>query len=204
MTAQIDDLVHFGGTAYALAGIAREGGQLFDPDEHKLHPDGVCSACWRGYLAQYAVRDDALVLDELVIGLPESERDCRVFDRPFEPLPKRDEDDHGIESWFTHTLSGVPVPLEFTGGLLLAREFIDELYVHMGFHPAWKYREVRELVFDAGKLAAAHDRSADMAEARKRFAGSDMPTGENERDVRQWIERVFDRDYFRRASGGVL
>ena len=45
----------------------------------------------------------------------------------------------------------------------LADGFIQNLYVHMGFHPAWKYREVHELLFEDGRLLHAQDRSAAMA-----------------------------------------
>lgn len=53
--------------------------------------------------------------------------------------------------------SGQEVAYEFkdvplSGGLLLGEGFIQELYVHMGFHPAWKYLHVIELIFEGGQL----------------------------------------------------
>lgn len=44
----------------------------------------------------------------------------------------------------------VPIPL--SGGLLLGEGFIQELYAHMGFHPAWKCLHVIELIFEGGQL----------------------------------------------------
>ena len=39
-------------------------------------------------------------------------------------------------------------------------------YLNMGFQPAWLYRTVYEVAFDAGRLTAAHDRSTALAEVR--------------------------------------
>ena len=35
--------------------------------------------------------------------------------------------------------------------MLACEGFIDALYVHMGFHPAWKFEHVEELIFE-GKV----------------------------------------------------
>ena len=46
---------------------------------------------------------------------------------------------------FNNQYADVNYPIAYTGGLLLARGFIQKLYEHMGFHPAWKYEQVIEL-----------------------------------------------------------
>ncbi len=46
------------------------------------------------------------------------------------------------------TDSNLPAPISFTGGLPIAADFIQELYVHLGFHPAWKFREVHGIILD--------------------------------------------------------
>jgi len=89
--------------------------------------------------------------------------------------------------------------LEYSGGLLLADGFISELYVHMGFHPAWKYERVIELVFAAGILRAEYDRSVQVADIRKQMASiagqephKGMPSRE---EIAKFVERAFDRRY---------
>src|SRR6185369_6985257 len=89
--------------------------------------------------------------------------------------------------------------LEYSGGLLLADGFIRELYVHMGFHPAWKYEHVVELVFEGGILRAEHDRSARVAEIRRQMVSESeqeprkgMPSRE---EIAKFVERAFDRRY---------
>ena len=98
---------------------------------------------------------------------------------------------------FEYQYENLDMTVPFTGGLLLAKGFIRELYVHMGFHPAWKYETVHELVFESGKLVEERDVSARLAEVRKRMR--DMPPeGDADhppRGTMAWIEECFSLDY---------
>src|SRR5262249_28106356 len=136
------------------AGINGEG--LFDPAEHGMKPVGISTACWRGFVCAYRVEDQALILDNLSVHLAGSAPDLfGIRPNQFEAGVNYEDLSHKVP---------------YTGGLLIAREFIKELYVHMGFHPAWKYREVHELVFENGTLIQQADRSDEMAELRHRIA----------------------------------
>lgn len=90
-------------------------------------------------------------------------------------------------------------PQTYTGGLLLATGFIRALYVHMGFHPAWKYEKVVELMFEGGMLQKACDRSAEMAELRNLVLAQaehgDARARRSDASIRKFIERAFDRRY---------
>jgi len=68
ITAQIPDLFLFENEEYALAGV---NGELFIPEKWGMHPIGMCSANWKGYLVIYALQDDKLVLNQLRITLGE-------------------------------------------------------------------------------------------------------------------------------------
>jgi hypothetical protein len=196
MTAQINDLFRFRGREYAVAGISE--GELFDPSLLDLKPAGTCTACWRGYQAVFGVSHARLVLDALHVNLlmpgeGYQRQDGPVINgvSPTGPRPKYD--------WFNNHYEGLDYHLEYTGGLLLADGFVQELYVHMGFHPAWKYKTVIELIFDAGILVQEFDRSERMAEIRNMVLESRtesdsarMPTAE---DITRFVERAFDRRY---------
>jgi hypothetical protein len=196
MTAQINDTFRYRGREYAVAGISE--GELFDPALLDLKPAGACSACWRGYQAVFALAGSRLVLDALHVNLL---KPGEGFEREEGPLingvkpggPRRKHD------WFNNRYEGLDYHLEHTGGLLLADGFIRELYVHMGFHPAWKYERVVELIFEGGALRREYDRSERMAEIRQRFAEAHAegqsgrpPTQE---EIARFIERAFDRSY---------
>jgi len=71
----------------------------------------------------------------------------------------------------------------------------------MGFHPAWKYQAVIELVVDAGMLKKEFDRSERMAEVRERMTaalGQSSSAGTPDTDASaRFVERAFDRTYRR-------
>jgi hypothetical protein len=61
----------------------------------------------------------------------------------------------------------VPVPI--TGGMLLGHGFISSTYVHMGFHPAWKFETVIELLLEGGVVTGTMDRSDEISVIRQRI-----------------------------------
>jgi hypothetical protein len=150
MTGQIPDRVVYQEREYALAGIGGQG--LFDPTEHGLQVYSITTACWRGYLCEYSVEDDQLFLTALRVGAaaPPDE----LFGAP---VRLGDQ---------AAAYGPIRVRQPFTGGLLLGAGFIEELYVHMGHQPAWKYTEVLELTFDDGRLVAVNDHLQLMARRR--------------------------------------
>jgi hypothetical protein len=186
MTAQFSDPVKYCGRSYSLAG--KNGTGLFDPAAHGLKPVGRCSACWRGFVCTYAVHNRKLLLDAFVVCL----------DGPAPPLfgvaPKPDEGDIRL---FDAVYEELAHPLPYSGGLLLADGFIEDLYVHMGFHPAWKYREVHELVFRDGELVQQTDRSEQIAEFRQELGDTPLEPGRGAKrsDIKRWIEQCFSQEY---------
>ena len=57
----------------------------------------------------------------------------------------------------------------FTGKLRIARGFIDELYVHMGFPKPSAFKTVIDLTFEEGKLKKTKNRSREMKKKRGNF-----------------------------------
>ena len=193
MTAQEPDYVVYRGTKYSLAGIS--DGALWSPESIGIQPSMWSSACWRGYVATYRVCRFVLELHKLQLGYYDRESRSQLVPPAINgcrPIEATDEDDSGI--WLYEPI-GQREP--YTGGLLLALDFIWDLYLHMGFHPAWKYRRVIELVFVSGRLKAAHDRSEAMEQIRKDVASADLSPGvsADEETLTRWIERCFDRKY---------
>jgi len=196
MTAQIDDMFRYNGADFSVTGISR--GELFDPSLLGLNPVGTCTACWRGYQAIFAVSQSHLILDTLQVNLLADGEGYKRQDSPLingvTPTGPRGEYD-----WFNNNYIGLNYHLEYTGGLLLAEGFIDYLYVHMGFHPAWKYTTVIELIFANGILQEEFDRSERMAEIRQKIIESHGETSDphmrTQDEIRDFIERAFDRTY---------
>lgn len=194
MTAQINDMFRYRGVEYSVAGISE--GELFDPAMLDLKPAAASTACWRGYQAVFALSDARLVLDVLRVNLSD-DRETPLINgvKPTSPTESSDF----LGRLFSHDYYGLNYHLDYTGGLLLADGIIRDLYVHMGFHPAWKYETVIELIFDSGSLAREFDRSQAMADTRAAILASrddrkptPMPT---EDEIRELVDRAFDRSY---------
>jgi hypothetical protein len=192
MTAQVSDTVRYRDLGFSLAGINGEG--LFEPAAHGLAPVAISSACWRGYYCTYAVEDGRLLLETVHLGLNAEDR-ARA-ERGNGPLlygtrPRYDE-----PQW-SFAYGGLHAPVAFTGGLLGGREFIQNLYVHMGFHPAWKYRQVHELLFEQGQLREAFDRSGVLEDFRGQIGPEDLEPHQwrDREQLRAWIKRTFSLRY---------
>lgn len=193
MTGQAADVFRYQGVDYDLAGISE--GTLFDPSQFGMDPSSISTACWRGYVAIFTLADSLLILDSLSVCLLEpGERRVRKEGPPLNGVTPTGRE-HGLNNIY----EGVNLHLDYTGGLLFARDFIEELYVHMGFHPAWKYQHVVELIFDGGVLQKEYDRSERIAQIRQRIlesADSDDLEGLTwPGESRNWIACSFDRSY---------
>jgi hypothetical protein len=200
MTAQIADRIHYDGVMYAIAGVC--GGPLFEPQQIGIIPIPTSTACWRGYHCDYTVEDQRLSLSRLVIGIKTGDVKLGrvlIFGREPKLVPhllRRHRDGIGIAP-ADHEIADIREPVKFTGGLLLGNDFLTKLYVHMGFHPAYKYRHVVELVFDEGRMTHAFDRSEQAALIRDQIdktalsdTGSRSTAG-----MQEFIERSFSLDY---------
>lgn len=193
MTAQIPDLFRYREEEYHLAGISE--GKLFEPTDLGLEACGGSTACWRGYQAIYALVDGYVVLDDLKIGLGWEEagvtRKGPTIGGRTPRISKRNM--FGL----TNAYKKLAHRLSYSGGVLLARGFISRLYVHMGFHPAWKYQEVFELVFEEGRLISEGDKSAKMQEVRELLAATAKGPGggASKEEISEFVERAFDRSY---------
>lgn len=164
MTAQINDIVFHSGTKFAITAIAGSG--LFEPCTYGFKPKMMHTACRRGYYLQYQIVNGQLLLAKATINLTgEEEITARKELGPllFGKIPSQTTNRNGWD------YDGLEQPIGFSGGILLGSDFIDDLYVHMGFQYPWKYRLLFEAIFEWGRLLECHDRSAAMAVLRSDF-----------------------------------
>lgn len=189
MTAQIADSVTIDGIEYSIAGV--NGSGLFEPGGVGLEPCAMSTACYRGFICWYALVEDGLVLTRLVLaegtgrhGKPIKSGD-EVMGSPLVRIKG---------GWLegSYEVAGLASVVEFSGGLLLGADFVEATYRHMGYHPAWKYRRVLELVASSGRVTELLDRSEFMAKVRDRVVGGDGLEAES-------IKQTFTLDY--RRSG---
>lgn len=191
MTAQITDRIEIDGITYSLVGI--DGYKLFEPADHELKVVMLHTACWRGFHVLYRIDNGQLLISSVTVGLDDEDRAAvEAGGGPglFGKLPNKQESGYLYE--------GLDAPVSFTGGLLVADKFIQQLYVHMGFHPAWKYEIVKEIVLEKGKVVEMSDRSQAMAQFRRRYENHPLsPDPTDQAIVESFISRTFARKYTR-------
>ena len=91
-----------------------------------------------------------------------------------------------------HEYRDLGLPVQFSGEILAADGLIMELYLHGGFHPAWKYGKNLELQFDKGFLTSTRDVSDIFKEFRHKFVSNDegWPRCTPEDDAKSWLKTV--------------
>ena len=172
MTAQFSDIVYYKQKKYELAAANSEG--LFDPLSLGLKPYPCCTACWNGFLIEYRVAYRKFQLKNLLINLYDYEKKEKTIQKPIAIngiLPETYEDFRGFDTIYQNVRLTIP----YTGKILIARNFIRWLYVHMGYHSAWKYKDVVELQFQEGRLIQEEDLSGEMKDLRSRYGLGSKP-----------------------------
>ena len=177
MTTQFPDRVLYRDHSWILAWTSGTG--LFSPRQHGIEPAASCSACWCGYVCVYRVADRRLLLDRLALNLEGP---------PPVLFGVRPEPDRSTVPLFSAMYNDLQHPVPFSGGLLLGRDRPEWPRSLAGMHPAWKYREVVELVFANGELAEARDCSGPLTAIRR-----EVPCGRLSPDHAAGHEELFRR-----------
>ena len=180
MSAQIPETVILDGRPFDLCGAKGEN-RLFDPRDHGVTPISLTSDCWRGFMSTYLIVDETLYLDGIEIGLDPRDptgRDHELLSELFGNLKLNGSSTPGH-------YENLEYPIAFTGGLLLGRGFVNETYVHMGFHLAYGFRHVVELELNEGQVVTRVDRSREMEEVRMKMLRGDW---DGTQSLPAWIE----------------
>jgi hypothetical protein len=184
MTAQMPDVVRYQDEEYVLVGVRGRG--LFTPKDFGMTPVSVLTSCYRGYWTEYTCDSDTLWLTEMTVSA-QGNRYGEIGG--VEPMVERVPP--------TARYEGIRVESRFTGRLLIAKNLLQEQYVHMGFQKPTAYKTVIELVVEDGKIVEEIDRSDHYAEVRKKMGGEKDapadPTDENE--IQKWISQRFSLEY---------
>lgn len=188
MTAQITDKVLYQGEKHEIVGIKGKG--LINPTNFGLEPVMIHTACYRGFYLQYSVLNDKLLLTRMNVNdgsdsyPPISGIEATVLYYDTRDGEKMERNERVYE--------GLRVPVPFSGGLLIARDFIREMYVHMGFQKPTSFRTVHELLIDNGTITRMIAHSENVAQLRRKMQGQ---SSEPE-DLMGWINDMFSLDYF--------
>ncbi|MCE7748923.1 MAG: hypothetical protein GPJ51_11030 [Candidatus Heimdallarchaeota archaeon] len=179
MTGQIPDSFLYEGEVYSLIGIEEE--EPFSPLDYDIMPEMASTACWRGFVLYYKLDDNYLTLQDMQLNTQEAKKINGV-----KPMKTKD--------MFKFHYQDLNLKLDYTGKLLIARDFIDEMYVHMGFQRPIAFRKVVELDFNNGELLSVNDLSEQMENRRNKSpADGARPKTMKDKDVKNWIKDTFSR-----------
>jgi hypothetical protein len=183
MTGQVPDELIYNESIYSIVGL--KGEFLPEPFDFGFKPVSPNTANWRGFIMTYAIAEEHLLLRRMDLWVKEIDGKPPIIN---EVKPKLEEE--GIVRLIYDNLE---LRTEFTGKILIAKDFINSLYVHMGFQSPLSFETVIELVFQEGKLLSANNFSEKMKKYRKKNI-SDGKRKPN-RDFQAWIARTFSLDY---------
>jgi len=144
MTAQIPDIFIFEDENYDLVYLDGQG--LIIPQDYEMNPRMLHTACYCGFYSTYKIEKRQLIFQSMVIGEVED---------GYKPI-------NGvmpIEDKYHHTYQNVNLLAPFTGTIRLGKDFIQELYIHMGYQKGSAYETLLEFQFDQGDLIEFKDLS---------------------------------------------
>ena len=98
--------------------------------------------------------------------------------------------------FFDYCYNNLSLQTYFTGKLLLAKDFIQSMYVHMGFQRPMAYKTVVELSVENGKITLFKDLSRKIEGDREQDRFKDAnPQSNSKKDIRDWVEKTFSLEY---------
>lgn len=192
MTAQITDTFRYRNRNYNLIGL--HGGELFDPSSVGILPVMMHTACHRGFICTYAFTDEGISLTELI---------TRSHDDEYPEIA-------GVQPTFeagggAAEYTDLRLRVDFSGGILLARDLIRSYYVPLGCQKPHAYKVIKEFLVSNGKVTDVIDHSTWARRMRWRIrwtrwkrggAKQGSPLGDmSSQDYHRFIERAFRLDY---------
>ena len=183
MTGQIPDNVIYKDERYDLVGVKGEG--LYEPFDFGLSPVSPHTANWRGFVSCYEVSDKILTLKDFDVHVRNSNNKFPEINE-VRPIIQG-------EGMVHLKYENLKLKTNYTGTILIARDFIDSMYVHMGFQSPLSFNKVIELEFSTGDLISEKDLSKKMKNFRKEKK-LDGKLNVDE-DISKWINTTFSLDY---------
>ncbi|MBT3806160.1 MAG: hypothetical protein HOG03_16400 [Desulfobacula sp.] len=154
MTAQISDTFIYKKNTYSM--IGKMGGDLFSPFKYSMIPEMLSTACYQGYYSTYEIKDEKLYLQRLTI---------RDKNGNYPPINGIDPGKQEFEANYKDLNLIIP----FDGKLRLAKGFINDFYIHMGFQKASAFKKILDITFEDGRVTEVLDRSKEAKVQRGAF-----------------------------------
>jgi hypothetical protein len=136
----------------------------------------------------YDCKNRELVLDHMHVRTTD-----KISVNGIEPKEAGESDEF---AFFDKFYENMGLKTKFTGKILLAKDFISEMYVHMGYQRPSSYRTVLEIEVRDGAILEVKDLSEKMEERRR--LGQQKPSSpetDERTDIESWVADRFSLDY---------
>ena len=190
MTGQVNDTFNYKKVNYSISGIEYPD-KFFNIGDYGLSPGSYCTACWRGFVAFFAInRNKQLILQHLHTNAGSLEEDDMPRINGEKPIVNNKNQFFGPLEY-----RNIGLPLTYSGGVLITDGFISERYIHMGFQSPLIYELVLELKFENGLFVSETDLS-DMIKSQRAIT-SELTDEEKWENLPKWIDEQFDLSYIK-------
>lgn len=183
MTAQIPDTFIYEKQEYELVGLSGEG--LPTAEFFGMKPKTLHTACWRGYYMTFEIKDNKLFLKDLFLRTRNGKYKSVNGIKP----KKHDEFGMTIRKY-----ENIDYQVPFTGKIRLAKDFIDELYIHMGFQKPSAFKTVIDFTLKNGQIIKIEDISKVFEKKRGAFKKHFEEGGAYPLKLLQLIDESFSLD----------
>lgn len=183
MTAQVGDRFLYKGNEYSIVAISNP--IQFHPSDYGIKPVACCSACWDGYWCDYQISAEGIMLKNLYINsengyYPEINNVC----------PEK-KGKNSFEYMGHHLYKNLNIFMEYTGKILIGRDFMQAYYIHMGYQRAWAYKVLEELIFDKGKLVKTVDHSEMAEKLRMELENKPAQSEQTRYNIELFVDECF-------------
>ena len=162
-----------------------------------IRPVEFSSACWRGFVATYAINRKKLVLKKLYTnnGNEINNKAPLINNKSPEISVPKDLIDELKETRKDFTYKNINLIIPYTGSIIITKDFIWDRYVHMGFQSPFSYEVVIQLTFKDGNIISYKDLSDIAKSIRKKKIKP--PKNDN---LIKWIDDCFDISFNKKVN----
>ncbi len=120
--------------------------ELFDPKKYGLNPTPPHTACWKGFVVHFSIRNKQLYLDAL---------DVNCKDGNYPPI----NGVQPVKKDFFYVYENIDLKLSHYTGSIIVGRFLKALYSHSAFTGPHSYKRTYELTIKNGVLESYTDTS---------------------------------------------
>lgn len=185
MTQQIPDLFNYKDQHLRVSDI--EGSGLHVASDFKIKTRSATTACWRGFVMQYVITDNQLMLDNIWFK-PETQELPKI--NGIEPIPITREAEPTWAFFFSHAYKNLNKKVSFNGSLEIRKYITESQFIEMGFMSPNVHRTALKLDFKDGMIVDAEDISQ-QGEWEKGEPTGIKPKSMDPEDVDEWVRERF-------------